>query len=771
MVGINRTATVVATTAFLSASSVFASAPAAEDLRLQVTAEGNINYFLRDETTAAQVLFTDTKNATSGGIRRFLTAFPAGNSGQVTYFHPLNDTSDVFTVSLVNGTLKSETGDHEKVGVKGAMEFSKDSKMGVTVMGATRAVRDYVEGRGVMHEIFNYTLSPVFNESYFQLNRKWINSSKTMDLTFHAGENLRFAVTPSSNGYTPPTIEFLRKGAGPGYANWSVLLNETSLTGLPTTGLFLAENATSTYNFKGSGSDPKALANALHGLNNGTNPIAKQISFLTYADKFTAGGFRFLTYFGRDTLFSLRLLMPLLQTEAIESALGSVIARTNPIDGGLCHEETIGDYASFVNINNNESYKGDEANFDYKMVDTDMLLLPVLSHYFLELPQGKNRAAVLLNKTSEFANGTTYAKLLDHNIQRVFNLTTPFAKNPVAENLIAFKKGIPVGNWRDSNAGNGWGTVAFDNNVAYAPACLRAIQALSEAGIIDQSLARKASTYASVWESKAETFFKTTVDYQTSEKRLHNFIQAANLTEGLLYGEGSLNSTNTSTTTRRYPVATLKKQESNTTFYSISRNSDSQIQVLNSDLGFALLLRTEISSDLLRGVVTALQPFPRGLLTNIGMLISNPAYSSNTSDIPTFSPAAYHGTVVWSFQQAIMAAGIQRQLNFCGGSVSSPQVDFNKPPSKSPVWCKDKQLVKDLKDAQMRLWQGIKGVADETLFSELWSYTYDKMKQRFEVIGLGALAPEGTEADAIQLWSFTFLALADPRSSTATGRV
>jgi hypothetical protein len=616
--------------------------------------------------------------------------------------------------------------------------------------------------------VFNYTLSPVFNESYFQLNRKWINSSKTMDLTFHAGNNLRFAVTPSSNGYTPPTIEFLRKGAGPGYANWSVLLNETSLTGLPTTGLFLAENATSAYTVKGSGSDPKALANALRGLNNGTNPIAKQISFLTYADKFTAGGFRFLTYFGRDTLFSLRLLMPLLQTEAIESALGSVIARTNPIDGGLCHEETIGDYASFVNINNKEAYKGDEANFDYKMVDTDMLLLPVLSHYFLELPQGKNRAAVLLNKTSDFANGTTYAKLLDHNIQRVFNLTTAFAKNPVAGNLIAFKEGIPVGNWRDSNAGNGWGAIAFDNNVAYAPACLRAIQALSEAGIIDRSLATKASTYASVWESKAEAFFKMTVDSKTSQQRLLNFVQAANLTEGLLYGEGSLNST--STTTRKYP-ATPKKQKSDTTFYSISRNSHSQIPILNSDLGFALLLRTQISPDLLRGVVTALQPYPRGLLTNIGMLIANPAYSSNTSHISEFSPAAYHGTVVWSFQQAIMAAGIQRQLNFCGGSAASPQVDFNKSPSKPPVWCKDKQLVADLKDGQTRLWKAIKGVGEETLFSELWSYTYDQIKQRFGVIGLGALAPEGTEADAIQLWSFTFLALADPTGDAVTGRV
>lgn len=46
-------------------------------------------------------------------------------------------------------------------------------------------------------------------------------------------------------------------------------------------------------------------------------------------------------------MIALRLLMPTLSSEAIESALGAVIERTNST-GALCHEETIGDYASFV---------------------------------------------------------------------------------------------------------------------------------------------------------------------------------------------------------------------------------------------------------------------------------------------------------------------------------------------------------------------------------------------------------------------------------------
>ena len=49
----------------------------------------------------------------------------------------------------------------------------------------------------------------------------------------------------------------------------------------------------------------------------------------------------FCQYFGRDSMIALRLLMPTLTSDAIESALGAVIERANST-GALCHEETIG---------------------------------------------------------------------------------------------------------------------------------------------------------------------------------------------------------------------------------------------------------------------------------------------------------------------------------------------------------------------------------------------------------------------------------------------
>src|SRR5690606_29216314 len=51
------------------------------------------------------------------------------------------------------------------------------------------------------------------------------------------------------------------------------------------------------------------------------------LRFLSYEEKFLAGSWRFNTYFGRDTLMSLRLLMPALESQALERGLASVLQR------------------------------------------------------------------------------------------------------------------------------------------------------------------------------------------------------------------------------------------------------------------------------------------------------------------------------------------------------------------------------------------------------------------------------------------------------------
>ncbi len=69
------------------------------------------------------------------------------------------------------------------------------------------------------------------------------------------------------------------------------------------------------------------------------------LSFLSYENKLLAGAWRFLTYFGRDSMIAMLLLGPVLsegEGGAIEAGIAAVLERINQTDGNVCHEETIG---------------------------------------------------------------------------------------------------------------------------------------------------------------------------------------------------------------------------------------------------------------------------------------------------------------------------------------------------------------------------------------------------------------------------------------------
>src|SRR5690606_2547867 len=62
------------------------------------------------------------------------------------------------------------------------------------------------------------------------------------------------------------------------------------------------------------------------------------LTFLAYEGKLLAGSWRFNTCFGRDTLMSLELLMPVLKAAPVEAGLGAVLERLNAA-GEVAHEE------------------------------------------------------------------------------------------------------------------------------------------------------------------------------------------------------------------------------------------------------------------------------------------------------------------------------------------------------------------------------------------------------------------------------------------------
>ena len=91
------------------------------------------------------------------------------------------------------------------------------------------------------------------------------------------------------------------------------------------------------------------------------------LTFLSYKEKLLAGSWRFNTYFGRDTLMSVRLLMPALTPEAVEAGLGAVLTRLSP-QGEVAHEEDIGEFAILDHLHATGE-KSDAPTFNYNMID------------------------------------------------------------------------------------------------------------------------------------------------------------------------------------------------------------------------------------------------------------------------------------------------------------------------------------------------------------------------------------------------------------------
>lgn len=119
--------------------SVYLGLVFAQDrLSFQVTSGDNDNFFLRDSTTTAQLLLT--KGNSSSELRRLVVALPAGNSGALTYFIPQNNTEQL-SITLEDGTFRSRTDDFDNVGIQANLNFSGNSSIGVTIIGAVRAMR------------------------------------------------------------------------------------------------------------------------------------------------------------------------------------------------------------------------------------------------------------------------------------------------------------------------------------------------------------------------------------------------------------------------------------------------------------------------------------------------------------------------------------------------------------------------------------------------------------------------------------------------------
>jgi len=656
-------------------------------LQFRIT-EGRIeNAFYQDGDIAAHLLLS------SGDKPRVLVAFPAGNSGVGVWFEP-TPTPVQWTLEKVTGQRRTVNG-HALNGIVAEATVSGDNLvLKDAVLGSIRVLRDYQLGRGYDADVQaapRLVAEPQLAEHSVRWQRERLDGAPgyALALDVQNGSFRREGGHIALHPEHPGKAMHVRIEASTG---------ETRLT-------------------------PFA-----HLLNDKAQPDTRSreaLQFLSYREKFLAGSWRFDTYFGRDTLMSLRLLMPVLQPQAVDAGIASVLARLSP-DGQVAHEEGIGEFAVLQHLKE-QGKPSDAPIYDYVMVDGNYILPPVAAAWLLDDARGRAGAKAFL---ASRADGQRHGDALVRNLLYVAASSEAFARQPVYSNLVALKSGSKVGQWRDSNEGIGRGRYPYDVNVVWMPASLRAIGQFLDAGLLDdyttpaQRQRLKAAAHgADVWEQHAGALFSVKLLNESAVKQVRDYAATIGVSDS-----GALKSLD---------GAALE-------FPAISLDAQGQpVPVLNSDEGFRLLFSRPDAAALDRDIVGLMRPFPAGLMTDAGMVVANPAYADR--DVwSRFGNNAYHGTVVWAWQQALMVAGLQRQLT---------RQDL-------PLATREHLLA-----AQHGLWRAI-CAAGALRTSELWSWSYANGRYRIEPFG--AQGADEDESNAAQLWSTVFLALPPPADMAAT---
>lgn len=676
-----RRAIWAALAALIGGVSAAALGDSGADQRLSFdVSEGlNLNSFLRQGPVAAHLLLR------SGRDPRILVAFPAGNSGVGLWF----SSSDRSLSWALQGQPQPLV-DHDDQGrplhgiVAQVTASGADLAIKQAVLSSIRVLRDY-QSLGTVPSEVAAAARVTGQKITWQRDRLDGAPGYRLSLEVTRGELHEDRITADADGRIS-----LRISASTG---------ETPLTPLSRENLL----------------EPDLAADAA---------ASNALTFLSYREKFLAGSWRFDTYFGRDTLMSVRLLMPVLTPIAVESGLAAVLTRLSPA-GEVAHEEDIGESAVLAHRRAGEP-ANDRPIYDYKMIDGNFMLAPVAAAWLLEDPRGMSRAAAFLASPGDRDRATTDALGADlvTNLRLVLRSAAPFAQDPRAANLVALKPGIAVGQWRDSGEGLGGGRFAYDVNAVFVPAALTAASDLLASGLLDpylgapdRELLGRAGAFARIWKSRAPGLFEVAVPHGTAVGSIAAYGKQLGV-----------------------PVAAARASidRSAVRFHALSLAADgTPIPIVNSDEGFELLFGHPNVVALDEAIAAVMRPFPAGLLTDAGIVVANPVFAARETQT-RFSNNDYHGTVIWSWQQALLAAGLDRQLK---------RDDL-------PLAAR-----RQLRRAQDQLWRVI-DAGKAVRNSELWSWRY--REGRYQVAPFGASLADVDESNAAQLWSTVYLAIPEP---------
>jgi hypothetical protein len=334
------------------------------------------------------------------------------------------------------------------------------------------------------------------------------------------------------------------------------------------------------------------------------------------------------------------------------------------------------------------------------MVDDDFQLPVVAGQYFANgrVPNARKRAFV-----------KRWGAALRKNLAYVAQQAAPYARDPVATNLVSFKRDDDgwwhPGSWRDSRVGYAGGRFAFDVNVVWVPAALRATLAIDSAlRAMGEPAIENAADIARAAEAWRGTGRHFMVAIGPAEVETRVRAKLASLPEPeRAHWDSVLSHTQFRLDTLRFPAVSLD-------------SAGQPIPVMSTDPAMWLLLArqdTARETELLRPF---LLPYPVGLfIDGVGLTVANDAYAS-PAVWQMFERDLYHSPrVVWGREVNVLLAALATR---------------NRPGA-----------VDSVRTAVAR--SGLQ-------YAELWSYKFEG----------GALRPVryGSSSD-VQLWTLTDLAV------------
>lgn len=284
------------------------------------------NFFYSDCNVAAQAVITSPLPDSDLSIigPRLIVAWPAGDSGACAFFAPQNGVNGSLSIELVNSTdgqpltpvytAPSNGSQYPGVGVQGTMRFNSSAALTLPILGSIRTIRDFTEGPSILYPEIQDAIKFTSNsDGSATLQRLWLDNVTSTLLRFSPnGTNSK--VTISNN-----TVNF-----SAGDYLFAAEMNYPQLSQLKPGAALNSASANLTTQMPGQ---------------------TTALSFLAYSEKLLAGAWRFLTYFGRDSMISALLMEPVLSSgngSSMEAVISSVLERVNRTDGSVCHEETIG---------------------------------------------------------------------------------------------------------------------------------------------------------------------------------------------------------------------------------------------------------------------------------------------------------------------------------------------------------------------------------------------------------------------------------------------